>query len=121
MNDQSPVYYLIELQNNSSESITFSISVQNYSDFPENPGGSSTDSNILLNNSLEDTDHNSIPNQVTVESGATLQFTVKLTASPDLEPGKWNGTKVNVSSDSCVGTSKSVLLHTFTSVPEGWV
>lgn len=120
MKDKSPVYFLIELKNTGTSPNTFEISAEDFNDFNENPGGSSTESNIDLDQIIEDADHNSLPTPITVQPGGIFQFYVKITALPDTDDGKWNGTKVLVKSSTCPDKTLDVILHTFTKVPKAW-
>ncbi|MHC0443487.1 COG1470 family protein, partial [Flavobacterium sp. 3-210] len=79
--------FVLQIKNTGTTTDTFQLSADNFSDFNENPDGSSSKSNVLFNNRLE-------KKTITLAPGETKEFYVKLSPADISKLDQWNGTKI---------------------------
>ncbi len=113
------VYYLLRIKNTGSITATYNISADNYSQYDENPDGSSPENNVDMNQQLENLNHNPFNGNVTLTPGETYDFYIKLVSPHGAGYDVWNGTRISAVSASCPDNPGSVVVYTYIPVPDG--
>ncbi len=117
--DGFSVFFLLRIKNTGTSVNTFTLVADDFDEFDENPDGSSTDSNVDLNQSLEDLNHNPFNGSVTLAPGETYDFYLKISKPHGTAYDQWNGTRITATSQSCPDNTNSTVVHTFIPVPDG--
>ncbi|RED23349.1 Fn3 domain-containing protein [Flavobacterium cutihirudinis] len=109
----SEVSFLLQVKNTGTNTDTYQLSAENFSSFAENPDGSATTNNVLLNNRLESKNNGPQNKTITLAPGEVAEFYVKLSLVDISKLDQWNGTSVTVTSTTCPGSKSQTILHTF--------
>lgn len=104
--------YLLQISNESTLIATYSLYATNINNSCSNNDGSATSNNVNLYVTFSDLDSNPI-SSITVNSGETKQFLVKMKSPPGTPYKRWNCTQINADSRDCSNYSISTVLHTF--------
>jgi len=107
------VSFLLQVKNTGSNTDTYQLSAENFSNFPENPDGSTTKSNVLMNNRLESKNYAPLNKTLTLSPGETAEFYVKLSLADISSLDQWNGTSVTVTSTTCPDSKSQTVVHTY--------
>ncbi|MHC0446271.1 COG1470 family protein [Flavobacterium sp. 3-218] len=98
--------FVLQIKNTGTTTDTFQLSADNFSDFNENPDGSSSKSNVLFNNRLE-------KKTITLAPGETKEFYVKLSPADISKLDQWNGTKITATSSACPQSKSQTIVYTY--------
>ncbi|MFH7005621.1 hypothetical protein [Flavobacterium bizetiae] len=105
--------FLLQIKNTGTSTDTYQIAAENFSDFAENPDGSSTQNNVLLSNKLQIKNNSSLNKTITLAAGESVEFYVKLNLIDSNKLDQWNGTKVTATSSSCPASQTQVIVYTY--------
>ncbi|MFG4005282.1 hypothetical protein B0A67_23560 [Flavobacterium aquidurense] len=105
--------FLIQIKNTGTTTDSYQLSAENFSDFEENPDGSSSQNNVLLNNKLESKNNSTLNKTITLAPEESVEFYVKLSLVDINKLDQWNGTKVIATSSSCPENKSQVIIYTY--------
>lgn len=98
--------FVLQIKNTGTTTDTYQLSADNFSDFDENPDGSSSKSNVLFNNRLEN-------KTITLAPGESKEFYIKLSPSNFTQLDQWNGTKITATSSTCPQSKSQTIVYTY--------
>lgn len=98
--------FVLQIKNTGTTTDTYQLSADNFSDFNENPDGSSSKSNVLFNNRLEN-------KTITLAPGESKEFYIKLSPSNFTQLDQWNGTKITATSSTCPQSKSQTIVYTY--------
>lgn len=105
-------YYSMIITNTGNSSDTYSLSSINVNSSCSNDDGSSTVNNVLINADIIDSNRNPI-NEITLNSGESVNFYVHITIPLGTIINKWSCTQIIAKSKSCTNYKVDSVLHTF--------
>ena len=105
---QDGATFKLTLTNTSSKAATYTLSTTNLSEPCDNKGGRATyGSNVNLNVSIQSNTLRAIPsNEITLKSGESYSFVVKVTVPDGTKTNSWSCINVEAQSKNC--SSKSI-------------
>ncbi|MET3028682.1 hypothetical protein ABXT06_18535 [Flavobacterium sp. UW10123] len=109
----SEVSFLLQVKNTGTNTDTYLLAADNFSNFAENPDGSATKDNVSLNNRLENKNYAPLSKTLTLAPGETAEFYVKLSLVDLSKLDQWNGTSVTVTSTTCPDSKSQTILYTY--------
>lgn len=109
----SEVSFLLQVKNTGTNTDTYQLSAMNFSNFPENPDGSATESNVLMNNRLESKNYSPLNKTITLAPGEAVEFYVKLSLADISKLDQWNGTSVTATSTTCPESTSQTIVYTY--------
>ncbi|OXB04044.1 hypothetical protein B0A81_17140 [Flavobacterium plurextorum] len=109
----SEVSFLLQIKNTGTNTDTYQLSAENFSNFAENPDGSITKNNVLLNNRLQTKSYAPLNKTITLGPGEAAEFYVKLSLADISKLDQWNGTSVTATSTNCPESKSQTILHVF--------
>ncbi|WP_286968538.1 Fn3-like domain-containing protein [Flavobacterium sp. UBA4854] len=98
--------FVLQIKNTGNATDTYQLSADNFSDFNENPDGSSSKSNVLFTNRLEN-------KTITLAPGESKEFYIKLNPRDLSQLDQWNGTKIIATSSTCPQSISQTIVYTY--------
>ena len=115
--DDNGVLYLLTLSNNSTRSITYNLSSV-FSDVScANNNRQTRAANVRLNVAFEGTATELINNQITVRSGQSKNFKVRITRPEGTPFNTWSCIQIQAAGENCGNTITETLLRVFVPDP----
>ncbi|MBE0390435.1 hypothetical protein [Flavobacterium sp. PL002] len=108
----SGTYYSLFIKNNGVAVDTYTLASKDINATCQNPDGSTTAENVLINLDFIDVNKNPI-NTISVNPGESINFYAHVTLNPATKKEKWACTSLFVQSGNCTNYKTETILHTY--------